>query len=120
MRQTAAWAVPTFPSLTVVCSTAIACRMPSRSRRCGSEVATGTVRGRTCCGGWCQGRHSAASCGGLVGRGLGDALRAFGTEVLVCPRCDPEGVGGVGAVVGWAAVLAGAVTAAAGGAEFGG
>ena len=51
-------------------------------------VGGGGTRGRSCCSGRCQDRHSAASCGGLVGRGLSDVLRTFGIEVLVCPKCS--------------------------------
>ncbi len=39
----------------------------------------------TCCA-RCQDSPSAASCGGLLGRGLGDVLRTYGIEVRVCPQ----------------------------------
>jgi hypothetical protein len=41
----------------------------------------------TCCA-RCQDSPPAASCGGLVGRGLGDVQRTYGIEVLVCPKCS--------------------------------
>jgi hypothetical protein len=54
----------------------------------GDVVVGGGTRGRSCCSGRCQVSFPAASCGGLVGRGLGDVLRTFGIEVLVCPKCS--------------------------------
>jgi hypothetical protein len=45
----------------------------------------GTAR-RSCCCARCQDSPSAASCGGLLGRGLGDVLRTYGIEVRVCPQ----------------------------------
>jgi hypothetical protein len=51
-------------------------------------VVVGGIRGRSCCSVRCQVSFPAASCGGLVGRGLGDVLRTFGIEVLVCPKCS--------------------------------
>jgi hypothetical protein len=61
-------------------------------------IATRTPRGATPAAGLCrpvgsgrrscaQDSHPAASGGGMIGRGLGDVLRTFGVEVLVCPKC---------------------------------
>lgn len=53
----------------------------------GDGLDCGGIRGRSCCGGCWQGRDTAASCGGLSRRGLGDVLRTFEIEVLVYPYC---------------------------------